>query len=76
MAPRRAVRQIELSDHRGYWDLDYPALMLTDTALLRNPHYHQPTDRLETLNLPAMGHLTRQITNAVRLLAGIRTEKV
>jgi hypothetical protein len=26
--------------------------MVTDTAFLRNPHYHQPSDRLETLDLP------------------------
>jgi aminopeptidase YwaD len=24
---------------------------VTDTAFMRNPHYHQPSDRLETLDL-------------------------
>ena len=34
-----------LSDNASFWDAGYPSLMLTDTAFLRNPHYHQSTDR-------------------------------
>lgn len=39
------------SDHAPFWDAGYPAVMLTDTANFRNPHYHQPSDTLDTLNL-------------------------
>jgi Zn-dependent M28 family amino/carboxypeptidase len=39
------------SDHAPFWDQGYPAIMLTDTANFRNPHYHQPSDTLDTLNL-------------------------
>lgn len=39
------------SDHAPFWDLGYRAIMVTDTAFLRNPHYHKPSDRLDTLNL-------------------------
>ncbi|APG28662.1 peptidase M28 [Syntrophotalea acetylenivorans] len=39
------------SDHAPFWDEGYPAIMLTDTTNFRNPHYHQPSDTLETLNL-------------------------
>lgn len=28
------------SDHAPFWDADYPAIQLTDTADYRNPHYH------------------------------------
>ena len=28
------------SDHSAFWDEDYPAMMITDTANFRNPHYH------------------------------------
>lgn len=38
------------SDHSPFWDLGYKAIMVTDTAFLRNPHYHQPSDRIETLD--------------------------
>jgi len=39
-----------LSDHSPFWDAGYPALMITDTSFLRNPHYHQPTDTVDTLD--------------------------
>jgi aminopeptidase YwaD len=47
----RAVPATRRSDHVSFWDLGYPAISLTDTAHLRNPHYHRPTDTLETLDL-------------------------
>jgi Zn-dependent M28 family amino/carboxypeptidase len=43
-----------LSDHSPFWDRGYPAIMVTDTAFLRNPHYHRASDRLETLDLDFM----------------------
>jgi Zn-dependent M28 family amino/carboxypeptidase len=39
-----------LSDHASFWRYGYPALMVTDTAFLRNPHYHLRSDTAETLN--------------------------
>ncbi|MER3523548.1 MAG: peptidase M28 [Ignavibacteria bacterium] len=39
-----------LSDHASYWQEGFPAVMMTDTAFLRNPHYHRPSDTAETLN--------------------------
>lgn len=50
----RAIPATRLSDHASFWDAGYPALMMTDTAFLRNPHYHQPSDRLDTLDLDFM----------------------
>jgi len=38
------------SDHASFWKHGFPAVMLTDTANFRNPHYHRPTDTLDTLN--------------------------
>jgi Zn-dependent M28 family amino/carboxypeptidase len=39
------------SDHAPFWDRGYRAVLVTDTANLRNPHYHQNSDRIDTLNL-------------------------
>lgn len=50
------------SDHAPFWDAGYPALMMTDTANFRNPAYHQPTDRIETLDLSYMVKVTKAIT--------------
>jgi hypothetical protein len=38
------------SDHAPFWNRGIPALMLTDTAEFRNPHYHRPTDTADTLD--------------------------
>ncbi|MBS0168534.1 MAG: M28 family peptidase [Nitrospira sp.] len=39
------------SDHTSFWEQGFPAVMLTDTANFRNPHYHRSTDTLDTLSL-------------------------
>ncbi len=39
------------SDHAPFWDNGYKAIMITDTTNFRNPHFHKPSDMLETLNL-------------------------
>lgn len=39
------------SDHAPFWDEGFKAIMVTDTTNFRNPHYHQPTDTLATLNI-------------------------
>ncbi len=45
---------VRLSDHSSFWDQGYPAVMVTDTAFLRNPNYHLPTDTMETLDFEFM----------------------
>ncbi|MGH7228819.1 MAG: M20/M25/M40 family metallo-hydrolase [Nitrospiraceae bacterium] len=59
------------SDHAAFWHFDYPAVMLTDTANFRNPHYHQPTDTLSTLDLTFMHQVTRVVTEVARQLASV-----
>lgn len=62
------VRQ---SDHAPFWDAGYPAVMITDTAFLRNPHYHLPTDTLDTLDLSFLQQVTAATAASVALLAGL-----
>lgn len=58
------------SDHAAFWVRGYPAVMLTDTANFRNPHYHQPTDTLDTLDLSFMERVAQAVTAAAIGLAG------
>lgn len=58
-----------LSDNRSFWDAGYPALMLTDTAFLRNPHYHRKSDRADTLDYQFMSRVTDLVAATVRRLA-------
>ncbi|MBH0176666.1 MAG: M28 family peptidase [Nitrospira sp.] len=53
------------SDHTPFWEARFPAVMLTDTANFRNPHYHRPTDTIDTLNLDFMAAVADGVTAAI-----------
>ena len=57
------------SDHTSFWEQGFPAVMLTDTANFRNPHYHRSTDTLDTLNLDFIASVADGVTTAVMDLA-------
>jgi Zn-dependent M28 family amino/carboxypeptidase len=57
-----------LSDHSPFWDAGYPAVMVTDTAFLRNPHYHKPSDTLETLDQDFLTGVCQGLMAGIRLL--------
>jgi Zn-dependent M28 family amino/carboxypeptidase len=61
------------SDHTSFWEHGFPAVMLTDTANFRNPHYHRPTDTLDTLNLDFILSVADGVTAAVMALASQAT---
>ena len=58
----RLLPDTRLSDHASFWDENLPAVMVTDTAYFRNPHYHRPTDRAETLDYGFMAELVQSLT--------------
>jgi hypothetical protein len=59
---------IDLSDHMNYWSQGYPAVMVTDTAMFRNDHYHTAEDRPETLDYRRMAMVVQDMDRAVRSL--------
>jgi len=61
--------EMRFSDHLCYWDEGFPALMLTDTALFRNPNYHKHTDTVETLDFEAMASITKNLVSALQTLS-------
>jgi len=61
----KIVPQTRQSDHAPFWDRGYRAMMVTDTAMLRNPHYHKPSDRLETLNLDFLTGVCRGLIQGI-----------
>ncbi|HVE72732.1 MAG TPA: M28 family peptidase [Thermoanaerobaculia bacterium] len=54
----------DASDHRNYWARGWPAVMVTDTAFLRNPHYHTAHDTAETLDYARMARVVDGVLNA------------
>ncbi|MBF2086438.1 M28 family peptidase [Thermoleptolyngbya sp. C42_A2020_037] len=53
------------SDHTPFWKAGIGAVLLTDTANFRNPHYHQPSDTPDTLNAPFFLGSARLVVKAV-----------
>lgn len=47
------------ADHAPFWKAQIPALMITDSADFRNPYYHTPGDRIETLDFEFMRKITQ-----------------
>ncbi|MBC7969244.1 MAG: peptidase M28, partial [Verrucomicrobia bacterium] len=56
------------SDHAPFWAKNIGAVMVGDTANFRNPHYHQPSDRPETLDRAFFTGATQRVVNAVSAL--------
>jgi Zn-dependent M28 family amino/carboxypeptidase len=55
----RIMPAIRLSDHASFWDKGFKAVMVTDSAFYRNPHYHLSSDTMETLDYDFMAQLVR-----------------
>ncbi|HYC60446.1 MAG TPA: M28 family peptidase [Thermoanaerobaculia bacterium] len=54
----------DASDHRNYWAHGWPAVVVTDTGFLRNPHYHTRRDTPETLDYQRMARVVDGVYNA------------
>lgn len=55
------LQGIDFSDHRSYWNEGFPALMVTDTAFLRNRNYHQAGDTYEKLDYRRMAKVVQSV---------------
>jgi Zn-dependent M28 family amino/carboxypeptidase len=52
---------VRLSDHASFWDRGFKAVMITDSSFYRNPHYHLPSDTMETLDYRFMAELVESL---------------
>ncbi len=57
------------SDHWSFWQEGYPAMMVTDTATFRNPHYHTPTDAAATLDYDRTARVVEGLDRVIADLA-------
>jgi hypothetical protein len=64
------VPMVAASDHWSFWKHGYPALMVTDTAPYRYPHYHKPTDTPDKLDYERMARVVNGLVGVVEGLAG------
>jgi hypothetical protein len=57
------------SDHWSFRQHGYPAIMITDTAFNRYPHYHLPSDTPDKLDYERMARVTLGLAEMLRELA-------
>jgi hypothetical protein len=55
----------DASDQRNYWAHGWNAVVVTDTAYFRNPHYHTVHDTEEKLDYVRMARVVDGVFNAV-----------
>jgi hypothetical protein len=60
---------VRLSDNSSFWKMGFKAIMITDTALYRNPNYHTPQDTIDTLDFDKMTALCEGLVEATKELS-------
>jgi len=60
------------SDHWSFWQMGYPAIMVTDTANYRDPHYHQSSDRPENLDYDRFARVTFGLAQVIADFTGTK----
>ena len=70
--PGASVPDSGRSDHVSFWQAGHPAIFLTDTANFRNPHYHQATDNVDTLD----AHFWSLVASATAAAAAMLAEEI
>lgn len=63
------IPQIGWSDQWSFWQFGWPALMVTDTAPFRNPHYHMATDTPEKLDYARMAMVVDGLASVIEELS-------
>jgi Zn-dependent M28 family amino/carboxypeptidase len=66
VAAPAAIPGVSWSDHWSFRKHGYPAIMVTDTAFYRYPHYHLPSDTPEQLDYERMARVTLGLAAMLR----------
>ncbi len=53
------------SDHWSFWQEGFPAVMVTDTALFRDPHYHTAFDLSEYIHFEFLTHVVMGLSGVL-----------
>lgn len=69
IAAPRFIPGVDYSDHAAYIDAGYPALMVTDTAPYRYPHYHTREDTPDKVDYDRLARVVQGLEGVVRDLA-------
>lgn len=64
---------LDLSDHWSFWQVGYPALLVTDTLPFRYRHYHSSHDTIDKLDFDRMSRVVEGLIAVMSDLAGLET---
>lgn len=65
-----SVPEAGWSDHWAFWKIGVPAVMITDTAGFRDPHYHKASDTPERLDYERAARLVVGLESVIAELTG------
>lgn len=68
LASPAIVPGVSWSDQLSFWRQGYQAVMVTDTAFYRYPHYHRASDTPGELNYAEMARVVEGLTGALTVL--------
>ena len=57
------------SDHWSFWQENYPAIMITDTAVFRYPYYHTLSDSIDKIDFDRMARVVEGVQHVAVSLA-------
>jgi Peptidase family M28 len=60
------VPGIDWSDHWAFGQVGFPAMMVTDTAPFRYPHYHQLTDTPDKVDAESLARVVKGMERVIR----------
>jgi hypothetical protein len=69
LAAPAAVPGVDWSDHWSFWQEGWPALMVTDTAFYRYPHYHTAQDTPDKVDYDRLARVVTGLHGMLRELA-------
>jgi Zn-dependent M28 family amino/carboxypeptidase len=62
----RLIPGVDWSDHWSFEQVGIPALMITDTALLRYPYYHTPADSPDKVDYDRLARVVSGLERVIR----------
>jgi Zn-dependent M28 family amino/carboxypeptidase len=67
-----ALPGVGWSDHWAFWQQGYQAIMITDTATFRYPHYHTLDDTVDKIDFDKLARVVSGVGNVVADFAGVQ----
>jgi hypothetical protein len=69
-----SIQGVGWSDQWSFWQQGYQALMITDTAPFRYPHYHTAEDTLDKIDFEKLSRVTYGISKVIRDFVGLEAK--